>query len=407
MTKQKVLVILVLALILVGLGVYKYVYAPAQERAEIEAARAATMPVVAAQFKEFRTGMRDLSSSVSGWSQNVTVKRSLKDDATIIIDVVTVVHAEEAVARPNLQEPIYHIANVVGRSSANVLLPLPFDTGAEYIAMCHVRGSMRGSSCYQAPPGSIEFKTRYPSSLHTVEPTNFGVRITVPSHGMQRDLLRALDAQVIILAQSGLNCTFPDMPTPDILAAMKAPERMVFLDPIIACAGLTYGVHPALIKAFIMKESGGNPLAESIHNFNYITPDKNSQGVMQLSPPIQKQYGLQKDEWKDPVKNIDAGVRHMLDLQKKYRTIRLMAAVYNGGPDAVAPSTACPGQIAFECKPVGYDSWGPRPTWTAAEHQVRDGLWYVQTRPYVEDMERAFLLYQPDFSKVQVAPATK
>ncbi len=93
----------------------------------------------------------------------------------------------------------------------------------------------------------------------------------------------------------------------------------------IDAAARANGVDAALVRALIHAESAFNPRALS---------HKGAQGLMQLMPATAAQYGV-TDSF-DARQNIDAGVRHLAMLLKRFNgDIRLVSAAYNAGEGAV------------------------------------------------------------------------
>jgi len=83
------------------------------------------------------------------------------------------------------------------------------------------------------------------------------------------------------------------------------------------------GVEPKLAHAVVRAESNYNPLAVS---------PKGAMGLMQLMPATARQYGV-ADPF-DPVQNLEAGLRHLRGLLRRYDRSRALAA-YNAGQSAV------------------------------------------------------------------------
>jgi soluble lytic murein transglycosylase-like protein len=117
---------------------------------------------------------------------------------------------------------------------------------------------------------------------------------------------------------------------PPSQAGVQPPNaRLGRLRPIIEQSARRHGLSPALVEAVVLVESNLNAKA--------ISP-KGAQGAMQLMPATAARYGLSgPDAWRDPERNIDAGVRHLKDLLAQHNgNVALALAAYNAGPGAVA-----------------------------------------------------------------------
>lgn len=95
--------------------------------------------------------------------------------------------------------------------------------------------------------------------------------------------------------------------------------------------GKVHGVDPALVLAVIHAESGFNAKAVS---------HRGAQGLMQIMPETGKELGLKRPF--DADENIDAGVRYLAYLQKKFSSQRLVLAAYNAGEGAVRRNKGVP-----------------------------------------------------------------
>ena len=94
---------------------------------------------------------------------------------------------------------------------------------------------------------------------------------------------------------------------------------------LIDDAARASGLQPALIRAVLMAESGGDPRAVS---------PRGARGLMQLMPATARQYGVGNSF--DPEQNIRAGSQYLRDLTDHYRNdLELVLAAYNAGPAAV------------------------------------------------------------------------
>jgi len=96
-------------------------------------------------------------------------------------------------------------------------------------------------------------------------------------------------------------------------------------DSLIETAAQTHTVHPALIRAVIVVESGFNPRAVS---------KRGAVGLMQLLPETARRYGV--SDIYDPAQNIRAGAHYLSDLMVRFDSrMDLVLAAYNAGENAV------------------------------------------------------------------------
>jgi soluble lytic murein transglycosylase-like protein len=97
-------------------------------------------------------------------------------------------------------------------------------------------------------------------------------------------------------------------------------------DSMIENAAFANTLHPTLIRALIVVESGFNPRAVS---------RRGAVGLMQLRPDTARRYGV-ADRY-DPEQNIRAGTRYLGDLMTLFDSnTELALAAYNAGEAAVA-----------------------------------------------------------------------
>jgi soluble lytic murein transglycosylase-like protein len=112
---------------------------------------------------------------------------------------------------------------------------------------------------------------------------------------------------------------------PDLKAAAAWLARAADFDAAIEQAARESTVHPALVRAVIVVESGFNPRAIS---------RKGALGLMQLMPATARRYGAFNAL--DPEQNIRAGTRYLADLLERFDSnVELALAAYNAGEDAV------------------------------------------------------------------------
>jgi soluble lytic murein transglycosylase-like protein len=97
-------------------------------------------------------------------------------------------------------------------------------------------------------------------------------------------------------------------------------------ESLIEAAAFANTLHPALVRAVIVVESGFNPRAVS---------KRGAIGLMQLRPETARRYGVSNVY--DPGENIRAGTRYLSDLMALYGSdTELALAAYNAGEAAVA-----------------------------------------------------------------------
>jgi soluble lytic murein transglycosylase-like protein len=120
------------------------------------------------------------------------------------------------------------------------------------------------------------------------------------------------------------------------LAAMEDPAQVPQTVSSYLAKAATYSkliegaardnrIEPALVKAVLVVESGGDPKAVS---------RKGASGLMQLMPETARRYGV--SDVFDPAQNIRGGARYLHDLAQRYQNdVELILAAYNAGPQAV------------------------------------------------------------------------
>jgi soluble lytic murein transglycosylase-like protein len=96
-------------------------------------------------------------------------------------------------------------------------------------------------------------------------------------------------------------------------------------DSLVREAAQRYQLEPALIHAVITVESAYDPEAVS---------HAGAVGLMQLMPATAQRYGV--EDPRDPVQNIDGGVRYLRDLLSRFESLPLAIAAYHAGETAVA-----------------------------------------------------------------------
>jgi soluble lytic murein transglycosylase-like protein len=93
---------------------------------------------------------------------------------------------------------------------------------------------------------------------------------------------------------------------------------------LIQQAAARHGVDPALVRAVVSTESGGNPSA---------TSPAGAMGLMQLMPGTARSLGVSNAY--DPKENIEGGTKYLASLTQKFGLEKGLAA-YNAGPGTVS-----------------------------------------------------------------------
>lgn len=128
-----------------------------------------------------------------------------------------------------------------------------------------------------------------------------------------------------------MQATFLRQALEALSAAGVAPARSLAgsggpgdFDALISAACDRHDVDPMLVKALIKAESGFNPDAVSVAG---------AKGLMQLMDATAASLGV-TDSF-DPAQNIEAGVRFLGSMLRRYQDEALALAAYNAGPGAV------------------------------------------------------------------------
>jgi soluble lytic murein transglycosylase-like protein len=107
----------------------------------------------------------------------------------------------------------------------------------------------------------------------------------------------------------------------------KRPKKLDKYETLIDEVAHRYSVDVALVKAVIHTESYFN---------NKATSHAGAAGLMQLMPATARLYGVSSRDIHDPMSNLEAGVKHLRYLLKKYPgNIKYALAAYNAGEKAV------------------------------------------------------------------------
>ncbi len=118
---------------------------------------------------------------------------------------------------------------------------------------------------------------------------------------------------------------FGSLVKPTTLSSTEKKYTKEEICDIISEISSKHGVNEKLVRALIKQESGFNPT---------IVSKAGAVGLMQLMPATAESLGVTNS--KDPVQNVDGGVRYLKSLMKKYNgNLILSLAAYNAGPGAV------------------------------------------------------------------------
>lgn len=150
------------------------------------------------------------------------------------------------------------------------------------------------------------------------------VYVSMSADGSQRYATQALDPSYRLALREAAPQA---QPSPASARAKAHPKNQQW-QAIIDRAAMRHGVSPALVEAVVQVESN--------HDSNAVSP-KGARGAMQLMPATAERYGLSgPHSWRDPERNIDAGVRHLRDLLSQHQgNVALALAAYNAGAGAV------------------------------------------------------------------------
>ena len=111
------------------------------------------------------------------------------------------------------------------------------------------------------------------------------------------------------------------------LSMSASADRLSRFNDLAEQKGAQWGVNPNLIRAIVSVESAGR--------LDAVSP-KGARGVMQLMPATAERMGVPRHQLFDPERNMEAGVRYLAYLNKRYNgNPTLVAAGYNAGEGAV------------------------------------------------------------------------
>ncbi len=158
--------------------------------------------------------------------------------------------------------------------------------------------------------------------------TGYLTPVAAEAQGLRQPCVRTGDDGVMVITDSA---TDPGCDHTRSRAEFRPPGRLRLTFAVAELISLTHdvaergGVDHRLVESLVEMESGFNPRAVST---------KGAMGLMQLMPEVARQYGV--DAPFDPWQNLDAGVRHLRGLLRKYDgDLERSLAAYNAGEGAV------------------------------------------------------------------------
>ena len=108
------------------------------------------------------------------------------------------------------------------------------------------------------------------------------------------------------------------------LTPAQVAHRAEPYEAVILGLAIRYRVSASLVKAVVSKESCFN---------HKVTSPAGAYGLMQLMPETAQ--WLKVKNFKDPIENLEGGVRYLAQLKKRFKSTELALAAYNAGPGNV------------------------------------------------------------------------
>jgi soluble lytic murein transglycosylase-like protein len=114
--------------------------------------------------------------------------------------------------------------------------------------------------------------------------------------------------------------------------SLRGARQNAGIDQIISNAAYRHHVDPALVRAVINTESGGN---------SYAISRRGAVGLMQLIPSTAQRFGVMNSF--DPAQNVEGGTMYLRSLLDRYNgDLTKSLAAYNAGERAVDLSNGVP-----------------------------------------------------------------
>jgi soluble lytic murein transglycosylase-like protein len=137
----------------------------------------------------------------------------------------------------------------------------------------------------------------------------------------QRASVRAQEAASAARTPSFFTAGMPVSDAPPVPEFICEPAPAGQINDVVDAGARRSGLDANLVRAVVRKESAFNPCATSI---------KGAQGLMQLMPSVQMQFGV-TDPY-DPGQNVDAGTRLLKQLLDQYGgDLARALGAYNAG----------------------------------------------------------------------------
>jgi hypothetical protein len=168
-------------------------------------------------------------------------------------------------------------------------------------------------------------------------------------------------------------------------------SRIRAFQTMIANAATQYNVPAGVLAAIMIVESSGNPNARS---------GVGAIGLMQVMPGTARTVcGISNaNSLFDPQTNINCGAQVIATELGRFNNLNLAFAAYNGGSGSNGMSSRCTGDPNLRSWQCPFSSSGCCVnnviTGTNCGYVTGENTWFVQTRIYVEKVNRALSCYQ-------------
>lgn len=176
------------------------------------------------------------------------------------------------------------------------------------------------------------------------------------------------------MVRSNVNVDFggPTLLNPRLAKVMRENPTIAGYVEITMNAAKRHGLDPVMLANQFYQESRFNP--------NAVSP-AGAKGISQMMPFQQGKFGLMSEnDFKDPVKSINAGAEMMARLTNKLGDQRLALVAYNGGGGAIDFV-----ESKLKKSSVTFDDWKDFMTTRREQLGVKDkSAWHNETLGYIE-----------------------